>query len=118
MTGWQKRARLLIAAFGVVFAGLVGWQLKPRAPAPVTAPVQRTDPGAVVESTGGRLERFKFSRQDVGIKYERQLLYANGTAKLFGVTIETDERGGSRSFTVTGKEGNVGEKESTLTLDG
>src|SRR2546421_2564971 len=117
-TPWQRKARLLIAVFAVVFAAAVAWQLKPRVSRPAPTPIVHTDPGAVFESTGGKVERVKFSKSEVLVEYQRQLLYANGSAKLFGVTIHTDERGGNRTFTVTGKEGTVGEKESTLILDG
>src|SRR5206468_30528 len=78
----------------------------------------RTEPGAVVESTGGRVERFKSSREDVRVEYQRQLTYANGSTRLMGVSIVTSERGGGRSFTVTSREGESGENESTLTLTG
>ena len=78
----------------------------------------RTDPGAVVESTGGRVERFKLSREDVRVAYEQQLTYANGSTKLVGVTIAADERAGGRSFTVTGNEANVGQNESTFHMNG
>src|SRR5918911_1572731 len=118
MTIWQRRARLLIAAFAVTFAALVAWQLKPRVTPAAPAPIVRTDPKAVFESTGGRVERVKFSKSEVPVEYQKQLLYENGSAKLFGVTIHTDERGGNRTFVVTGKEGTVGEKESMLVLDG
>ena len=90
----------------------VAFKRRARAAAPASA--ARTDPGAVVESTGGRVERFKLSREDVRVDYERQLTYANGSTKLMDVTVITDERGGGRSFTVTGKEGQVGQNESTL----
>jgi LPS export ABC transporter protein LptC/lipopolysaccharide transport protein LptA len=118
MTPWQRKARLLIAVFAIVFAALVAWQLKPRVAPRAPTPVVHTDPGAVFESTGGKVERVKFSKSEVVVEYQRQLLYANGSAKLSGVTIHTDERGGNRTFTVTAKEGTVGEKESTLVLDG
>ncbi|HEY3042484.1 MAG TPA: LPS export ABC transporter periplasmic protein LptC, partial [Vicinamibacterales bacterium] len=121
MTAWQRRARLVIAIGAVAFAIVVVFALKRR---PQSAPQDagRIDPGAVVEVTGGRVERFKLSREDVRVAYGRQITYANGSTKLMDVTISADERGpqraGGRSFTVTGNEANVGQNESTLQLNG
>ncbi len=118
MTLWQRRARLLIAIGAVVFAIVVAFAFKRRAPQPPAQSASRTDPGAVVEVTGGRVERFKLSREDVRVAYEQQLTYANGSTKLVGVTIAADERAGGRSFTVSGNEANVGQNESTFQMNG
>jgi lipopolysaccharide export system protein LptA len=118
MTSWQRRARFVIAGGAVVFAVVVFVALKPRAPLSPPTLATPADPGAVVEVTGGRVERFKLSRQDVRVDYRRQLTYANGSTKLEGVTIAADARAGGRSFTVTGKEASVGQNESTLELNG
>src|SRR5438309_11474913 len=121
MTPWQRRARSVIAIVAVVFAIAVVFALKRRPQSPVQ-PAVRTDPGTVVEVTGGRVERFKLSREDVRVAYRRQLTYANGSTKLMDVTISADERdperGSRRKFTVLGKEADVGQNESTLELNG
>jgi lipopolysaccharide export system protein LptA len=130
MTPWQRRARSAIAIVAVAFAIVVLFALKRRPQAPAQS-AARTDPGAVVEVTGGRVERFKLSREDVRVAYGRQLTYENGSTKLMDVTISADERGpqrgsragdperaGGRSFTVTGNEANVGQNESTLQMNG
>ena len=120
MTNWQRRARPVIAIAAVVFALVVAFALKRRPQPPARS--ARTDPGAVVEVTGGRVERFKLSREDVRVAYRRQLTYANGSTKLMDVTISADERdperGSRRKFTVLGKEADVGQNESTLELNG
>jgi lipopolysaccharide transport protein LptA len=118
MALWRRRVRLLIAVLALAFAAVVARQLRPRVPVSPHLPSTRTDPAAVAEVTDGRLERITFSRQDVSVDFQRQLLYPDGSMKLFAVKIKTDERGGTRTFTVTGNEGHVGEKESVLTLDG
>jgi hypothetical protein len=115
---WQKVTRLVIAIAAVAFAIVVVRALRRPAPAPAPIPAAaRTEPGAVVEATGGRVERFKSSREDVRVEYERQLTYANGSTKLMGVTITPDDRGG-RSFTVKSKEGRSGEQRPAMTLTG
>ena len=118
MTSWQRRARLAIAISALGFAAFVLFALKTRDAQPSPAVAERTDPSAVVEVTGGRVERFRLSREDVRVAYERQLTYADGATKLIGVTITADERAGGRTFTVTGNEGSVGQNESLLQLNG
>ncbi|HEV2986255.1 MAG TPA: LPS export ABC transporter periplasmic protein LptC, partial [Vicinamibacterales bacterium] len=118
MTLWQRRVRLLIAVFGVIFAVFVAFQFRRRDPRPATAPAARIAPGVVVEITGCKLGRFTQSREDLRVDCDKQVLYADGTSSLFGVKIATEERNGPRSFTVTGKEGHIGQKESSIAIDG
>jgi LPS export ABC transporter protein LptC/lipopolysaccharide transport protein LptA len=118
MTRWQRRARLIIAVFAVVFAAVVARQLKPRSKPPTSSSIPRTDPGAAVESTGGQSERFTGARPEFKVTFDKQLTYPDGSTKLQGVTVVTNERGGDRTFTLKGKEGKAGQNESALTLDG
>src|SRR5215510_15068247 len=117
MTRWQRRARFVLGVFAIAFLVFVIFAFKRRGTG-APAAVVPTDHGAVVVSTGGQTQRFRLSREDVNVRYEKLLTYADGTSKLVGVTITTDDRGGRRSFTVTGKEGQVGQQESTIQLDG
>lgn len=115
----RKYVRLIVAAFGIIFAVFVAMQFRRRAPEQPSTSVTRTDPGAVVESTAGTTTRYKFSRQDVVVSYDRQLTYGDGTVRLVGVKILTDERGsGKRTFNVSAKEGKIGKDEAELTLTG
>jgi len=115
----RKYARLLIAIFVVVFGGFVARQLKVReveAPPPT---VPRTDPGAIIESTKGQVLRWSSSREDFTVYFNRQLTYEDGSTKLIGLRIVAPERGsGGRTFEVTAREGQVGQKESNFTVDG
>src|SRR5260221_5481141 len=115
---WQKSARVVMAIVAVAVCVAVGVTLKRRRPAAPGASLVRTDPRAVVESTGGRSVRFKSGHEDVRVEYQRQLTYQDGSTKLVGVKVSTDDRGDGRSFTVTGKEGDVGKDESVVTLNG
>jgi LPS export ABC transporter protein LptC len=118
MARWQRKARFVIAVFGAVFAVVVAREMKRRDPPPPPPPVARTDPGAISETTAGQLLRFKASREDVSVTYEKQLSYANGSSKLLGVTVVTAEKSGKRTFTISAKEGQIGRDESTIALDG
>ena len=118
MTRGQRGARLFIAIFGIAFAVFVAREFKRRESAPTAPGGVHKDPGAVVETTGGTLGKFKFSREDVSIRFQKQLTYADGSSKLLGVTITADERNGNRTFTIAGKEGHLGKNESSIALDG
>src|SRR4029078_7155200 len=108
MRGWQRHARLIVALFGVLFAAFAAPRPNPRDTPTASAPAPKADPGAIIETTNGRLGKFKGSRQNVEVTLERQLLYWDGTSRLFGVKIVADEKNGSRTFTVAGREGRVG----------
>jgi hypothetical protein len=101
MTRWQRGARLFIAVFGVAFAVFVAREFRHRESAPAASEV-RKDPGAVVETTDGKGWKFTGSREAASVKYQKQLTYSDGSSKLLGVTIVTDERNGNRTFTITG----------------
>src|SRR5580658_2909585 len=118
MTRWQRRARLLVAVFAVVFAVMLVFAFKHRVPPAPPAPIGRTDPNSVVESTTGQTVRFNRTHEDLTVTFERELTYKDGATRLLGVTIVSDDRGGHRTFTVTGKEGTVGQNESLITMDG
>lgn len=118
MQPWQRRVRLVVAVFGVVFAVLVARDLKRRDAPPAMSAVVRADPGAIVETTGGNLTRIKGAREDVSVAYRKQFTYEDGSSKLLGVTIVTEERNGARTFTITGNEGRLGQGDATIALDG
>src|SRR5471032_1357408 len=115
---WQRSVRLVIAVFGVVFAVFVARALKRRDPPPATAPVVRSDPRAIVETHGGNSFRVNGARQVADVKYKHQYLYDDGTSRLEGVTIESEERNSDRTFTITAKSGQMGKGESSYVLDG
>ena len=115
---WRRAARAVIAVLAVALVVVVALAVKRRAPASDASGARRTDPGAVVESTGGRVQRFKLSREDVRVDYDKNLTYADGSTKLVGITITTDNRAGGRSFIIKAKEADLGQNESTIALTG
>jgi LPS export ABC transporter protein LptC len=115
---WQRRARLVIALFGVVFAVFVARELKRRDPPAVVKPVVRSDPGAIVETRSGRTTHIPGNGQDIAVTYETQLTYEDGSSKLKGVTVEFGERNGPRTFAIAAKEGRLGKNATTMVLDG
>jgi LPS export ABC transporter protein LptC len=115
---WQQAAKVVMVLVAVGVCIAVVLTIRRRSPADRLAPLVRTDPRAVVESTAGTSARFKSGHEDVRVEYQRQLTYEDGSTKLVGVKISTDDRGDGRSFVVTGKEGEVGKDESVVMLNG
>ena len=118
MTRWQRRARLVVAVSAVLFAVALVFAFKRGStrPVPLTT-AGRSDPTAIVESTSGRVVRFNQARADVTVEYEKQLTYKDGSTRLLNIRVVTGQRS-NRTFTALGKEGAVGQNDSTINLDG
>jgi LPS export ABC transporter protein LptC len=113
---WQKRARLvaLVIAVGVAVAVYATTRRReaPRPPAPVT----RVDPAAVGETSGAFLVQVKGERETVTIRAEKQLLYADGSTRLLGVTVTSVRQG--KTFVATGEEARIGQNQEQLDMKG
>ena len=118
MTKWQRRARLLVAVFAVGFAVMLALAFRHRVPVAPSIATGRTDPNSIVESTTGQTVRFNRAHEDVTVGYDKTTTYKDGVTRLEGVTIVSAARNGSRTFTVTAKEGVVGQSESAYTMNG
>lgn len=118
MTPWRRRARLIIAVSALAFGAFVAVEFRPRPAPTASAPGVRTEPGAIVETTGAQTLRFGGSRESVRVTAERQLTYEDGRSKLVGVTVTAEDTNGKGTFTATGKEANVGKDETTIELHG
>ncbi|MGH7340406.1 MAG: LPS export ABC transporter periplasmic protein LptC, partial [Candidatus Rokuibacteriota bacterium] len=117
MARWQKRARVGVGLFGIVFAIVVYAAIGERqTAAPVPAP-SRLDPRAILESAGAAFQRFQEARKDFVVKAERQLTYEGGATKFIGVTIEVRNRGG-RDFMVSGREAEASNDNRQLEITG
>jgi lipopolysaccharide export system protein LptA len=117
MARWQKRARIGLGLFGIVFAIIVYAAIGERqTAAPVERPT-RFDPRAILESAGAVLQQFRETKKDYVVKAERQLRYEDGTTKSFGVTIEVRNRGG-RDFVVSGHEMQADDTKRLLEITG
>src|SRR5436305_8008991 len=117
MTRWQRRARLMVALFAIVFAVVVFFAFRRRhgAAAPQPAPL---DPKAVVESTAGHVVQVKGTRQNVAVDFEKQVTYKDGSSKLLNIKVTTTDRHDGRVFTLTGREGQITENPSAYTVHG
>ena len=114
---WQKRARLAIAVFGVAFAAVVYFAIRPREQPVAATAVTRIDPAAIIETSGCVLQSITGTRKNFTVTCDRQLTYANGESKMFGVRVEIKERQG-RDFAITGAEAQANEKSRTVKFSG
>jgi LPS export ABC transporter protein LptC len=114
---WQKRARIGVAIFGIVFAGVVFFAIDEREPPKTALAVERVDPAAVVETEGCKILRATGVRQNFEVICDRLLAYEDGTSKLFGVRIDVKERHG-RDFVITGDEALANDKTREISLAG
>lgn len=113
---WQRIARFLIVIVAVACVAGVALSVRRRAPRTAETPLARTDPKATSESEGGQTIRWNREKEDIQISYEKLLTYADGTSKMLGVSVKTERAG--RMFNITAKEGRIGDRESTVELDG
>src|SRR3954463_9713995 len=114
---WQKTARIGVAVIGIASAVGVYATMGERNKQTVTAPPQRIDPKAIIESSGNVVQQVRGDKQDYVITADRQLTYEGGSTKLVGVKIIVRNRGG-RDYTITGKEAQAGNNQKALHLDG
>ena len=114
---WQRRARLVIAIFGLLLAGTVVYVIRPRDLRTAPPPVPVVDKGASVYTTGGNVVQVKGTRQDLRVEFAGQLTYPDGRTTLTGVKLMVDNREG-RNFVITGKEARVGRDNSSYEMTG
>ncbi len=112
---WQKKARVVIVGFVVLFVAIVFVASRRRTPAPAAEALPtRVDPAAVVEGHGtGTIEQSRDGHVVFSLKFGSQLTYPDGRSKLTGGVSVTSDRDG-RPFTVTSREADVGMQGSAL----
>ena len=116
MTGWQKRARLVVAVVGVAVLALVIAGLRGKKQPRKTESVARADPKAVAESAGGVLTQASGTSVPGIVEYERSMTYADGSTRLLGARITTDRQG--RRFLVSGKELKAAKDQANVQMAG
>jgi lipopolysaccharide export system protein LptA len=116
MVTWQRRARLVTVAVGLTVSVVVFVSTHRREPPPAPPTLSRVDPEAVVESSGAMVRDVKGEHERFRVQADRQLSYSNGTTKLVGVRVTVERNG--KTFVLTGDEARVGDKQSSVQLDG
>src|SRR5688572_25692799 len=117
MTPWQKRARAIVAVVAVGVIGVVAYTMRPREAVAPQKPIEKLDPGLTIVTTGGNAIQLKGAEQDLKIEFERQETNKERETKLLGVKVLANNRGG-RSYTITGKQAQVGKDDSSYHIAG
>ncbi len=118
MSTWQRRIRFGIAALGIGFAVFVYLSIRKTAPPSRPPSVERLDPTASMEGTGGTSRKLKADKEDYRVDYEKILSYPDGRQKLLKVKVFVDQRAG-HNFNITGQEAEaVGEKQDRVLIKG
>jgi lipopolysaccharide export system protein LptA len=105
LASWQKRLRLVIALFVVVFAAMVVVSLKKGRPAsaPVAAP-KKLDEKAILQSGAGNYEYKTAGKVTFSIKFGNQFTYADNRSKFGGgVTVVLPDKNG-RTVTIQSQD--------------
>lgn len=117
MSPWQTYARIGVAIAGLACAGVVWATLgSRRTPAPVP-PIDRLDPAAALETTGGEFQRVRDGELEFDVNAAQSLFYEDGSVRQRDVSITARNRGG-RDFVVTAKEATSERNEQALQLGG
>ena len=116
MTSWQKRLRVGLAVFGILFAGLVYRSIGERRVAAPVRPAERTDPQAVIETRQAELQQVRGTEQQFEIRSDRTLTYADNSLKHINVVITVHKEG--RDYVVTAQEASAGPNQVELQLSG
>jgi len=116
MTSWQKRLRVGLAVFGILFAGLVYRSIGERRVAPPVRPAERTDPKADVETKNAVMQQVRGSDREFDIQSDRTLTYADRSTKHVNIVITVHKEG--RDYVVTAREATAGPNQVELQLSG
>jgi lipopolysaccharide transport protein LptA len=101
---WQRKARIGIAIFAIVFIAIVVVALRKPKVAPTTIVLpKRSDQKATSETGPGEHTKYKDGKIVLAVKFGKQLTYPEGRAVFKDVVLTLPDRGG-RTFTVSGSE--------------
>ncbi|MEO7156368.1 MAG: LptA/OstA family protein, partial [Vicinamibacterales bacterium] len=117
MARWQKPARFVMAVVAIGVMAVVGYTIRPREVMAPPPKIDRVDPSAVLETSGGDAIQLKGDRRDLRVEYKVQTTNKEGETKLHGVKISVDNRSG-RNYVVTGKEAFLGKDDSSFDVRG
>jgi LPS export ABC transporter protein LptC/lipopolysaccharide transport protein LptA len=105
---WQRKARIAIAAFVIVFIAIVVVALRQRkAPPPFAAVPERRDKDCILENTqSGEVKQSKDGKIVFAMKFGAQCSYPDGRTRL-GNGVEITSTRNGKPFTVVSREAEV-----------
>ncbi len=114
----QTLVRALLAAFAVGFAVWLGLQLRGRPVVGGEVSDPRTDPNAVVESSGGLITRTRGEARDMDLQHKGLRTYPDGRTVFQSVVVTVPARDDRRGFTINGDEAEVTKDNAQVRLTG
>lgn len=107
--------RWALALFAIGFAVWLALLLRQSRRGDTAAADPRTDPNAVVESSGGLITRTRGDQRDFDIQHQGLLTYPDGRTVFKQVVVTVPERDDRRGFVLSGEQGEVaGDGERVL----
>ncbi len=117
MTTWQRRLRLALGVFIVLFVLGVYLAMRRPAPAPPARRIQKVDPGVQTQVNRGTRTAFQGGKVDYTIDYETILEYTGDATKIRGVKATFLQRDG-RDYQITGDQASVAQDQSSFSISG
>jgi len=114
----RRILRFALAAFAVGFAVWLAYLLRGKSLSTGEVSDPRTDPNAVVESSGGLITRTKGQTRDMDLQHKGLRTYPDGRTVFQSVTVTVPPRDDRRGFTVRGDEAEVTKDNSQVRLTG
>jgi lipopolysaccharide export system protein LptA len=114
----RRLLRYALAAFAAGFAVWLGLQLRSRTIGPGQVNDPRTDPNAVVESSGGLITRTRGEARDMDLQHKGLRTYPDGRTVFQAVTVTVPERPDRRGFTIVGDEAEVAKDSAQVRVSG
>ena len=107
--------RWALAIFAIGFAVWLAILLRQNRRDEVASADPRTDPNAIVESSGGLITRTRGDQRDFDIQHQGLLTYPDGRTTFKQVVVTVPERDDRRGFVLSGDQGEVaGDGERVL----
>ncbi len=114
----RRLLRYAVGAFALGFAIWLGLQFRGRSIGPGAASDPRTDPNAVVESSGGVITKTRGETKDLDLQHQGLRTYPDGRTVFQGVTVTVPARDDRRGFTIKGDEAEVTKDNAQVRLTG
>jgi LPS export ABC transporter protein LptC len=114
----RRVLRYVLAAFALGFAIWLGLQLRGRPIMTGQVNDPRTDPNAVVESSGGLITRTSGEARDMDVQHKGLRTYPDGRTVFQSVTVTVPPRPDRRGFTISADEAEVTKDNAQVRVNG
>jgi len=114
---WQRKVRFAVAILGLGFLVLVFFVFEGRETLDLRPLPVRLDPKSILESSKVVFRQVNGIEEDYEVQADQQLVYEDGSVKLFNVVISVRGRAG-KDFLLTGREASAEGENSEIVVQG